>query len=88
MGKSLRFFVLLLLRAVGIMFDNTCREYSQCCFYSTSQRGKILIYKGLRQAGLIIPKLDFKSGACLWIPNLKFHLAVSLLGNFYCSMFF
>ena len=51
--KSLRFFFLLLLRGVGIMFDHNCRENSQCWLYSTSERGKILSYKGLRQAGLI-----------------------------------
>ena len=39
--------------------------------------------KGLRQAGLIIPKCNFKTGVCLWIPDLKFHLGVSLLGNVY-----
>ena len=25
---------------------------------------------------------------CQWIPNLKFHLGVFLLGNVYCEMFF
>ena len=34
----------------------------------------------LRQVILIIPKWDFKSGAYLWIPTMKFHLEVSLLG--------
>ena len=37
------------------MFDNNCRENSQCWLYSTTELGKILNYKGLRQAGLIIP---------------------------------
>ena len=84
-GKSLRFFCLFvcLLRGVDIIFGNNCRQYSWCWLYSTSERGKILNYKGLRQVGLIIPKRDLKSGACLWIPDLKFRLEVSLLGNVY-----
>ena len=52
-----------------------------CCFFSTSERGKNLICKGLRQAGLIIPKRNFKTRACLWIPDSNFHLGVSVLGN-------
>ena len=49
-GKSLRLFFVCLffLRGVGIMFDNNCRENSKCWLYSTSERGKILNYKGLR----------------------------------------
>ena len=78
------FILLFLLRGVDIMFDNNCREYSQCWHYSTSECGKITNYKGLRQTELIIRKWDFKSGACLWIPNLRFHLGVSLQGNVYC----
>ena len=70
------------------MFDKNCREYSQCWLYSTSERGKILGYKGLKQVGLIIPKWDYKSGACLSIPNLKLHLEVSLLGNVYGQICF
>ena len=81
------FLFVFLLRGVGIMFDNNCRENS-CWPYSTSERWKILNYKGLRQAGSIILKWDFKSGACLWIPNFKFPLRVSLLGNVYCYIFF
>ena len=65
------------------MFVNNCRENSQCWLYNNSERRKILNYKGLRQAGLIIPNRDFKPGACLWILDLKFHLGVSLLGNVY-----
>ena len=38
------------------MFVNNCRENSYCWLYSTGERGKILNYKGLKQAGLIIPK--------------------------------
>ena len=49
---------------------------------------KILNYKGLGHAGLIIPSSDFMYEECLWIPNLKFHLEVSLLGNVYCWIFF
>ena len=81
-GKTLRFFCLFvclfvclflcLLRGVSIMFDNNCWQCSWYWLYSTNERGKILNYKWLRQAGLIIPKRDFISGACLWIPNLKF----------------
>ena len=54
-GKVQDFFFLLLLRRLDIMFDNNCSEYL-CWLYRTSERGKILNYKGLRQAGLIIPK--------------------------------
>ena len=63
------------------MFDNNCREYSQCWLYSTREGGKIVDYMGLSQEGLIIHKKDFKSRACLLIPNLKFHLEFSLLRN-------
>ena len=35
-GKSLRLF----LYWVSITFDNNCREYSECCHYSPSDRGK------------------------------------------------
>ena len=56
--------------------------YMYICF-STSERGKNSSYNGLRREGLIILKLDFKSGACLWILILKFHLEVSLLVNVY-----
>ena len=30
---------------------------------------------------MIIPKWNFKTRACLWIPDLNFHLGVSVLGN-------
>ena len=38
------------------MFDNNCKEYSSCWHYSISECEKNLSYKGLSQAGLIIPK--------------------------------
>ena len=76
-GKSLRFFFVSLFDCLLeelTLFDNNCRDYSWCWLYSTSERGKILNYKVLRQAGLIIPKRDFKSGSCLWIPAWKFFI--------------
>ena len=37
---------------------------------------------------MIIPKWNFKTGACLWIPVLKLRLGVSLLGHVYFEIFF
>ena len=38
------------------MSDNNYREYSLSWLYSASERGENLNYKGIRQAGLIIPR--------------------------------
>ena len=52
-------------------FYSNLREYSQFCPYNTSGRGRTLSYKGLRQAGLIIPERDFEFGMGLWIDSHK-----------------
>ena len=79
------FSFIFLLGGIDIVFDNNCRVLIMLAVYIVPVSVGKSLYKGLRQAGFIIPKWDYKSETCLWTPHLKFHLGVSLLG-IYCLL--
>ena len=51
-------------------------EFGYCCYYNTSELGKTLSYKGLRQLRLISFQWTSEFDAGLWISDLDFHCKV------------
>ena len=54
-------------------FYKYSRVYILCCYYHTSQFGKTLTYKRIRQLRLISFQLIFQFEAGLWISEFNFH---------------